>query len=161
MKKLVVSLGVLVLGVYTVPAQAAAYGDAGCGLGSMVFGDSPGFVQVLAATTNGIFANQLFGITSGTSNCGGGGEASAKAKTKSFLETNRQAVAKDIAKGGGETIATLVELAGCKDAAAVGATLQSSYTSIFPDASVSDGQAADAVLQTLEQNPALACGNLG
>src|SRR3569832_2714255 len=46
-----------------------AYGSAGCGLGSIVFGSQPGFIQILAATTNGTFASQTFGITSGTSDC--------------------------------------------------------------------------------------------
>lgn len=161
MKKLVLSLGALGCAfALSAPAHAAAYGDAGCGLGSIVFGDSTGFVQVLAATTNGLFGSQTFGITSGTSNCGGGGDT-AQARAKAFVETNRQAIAKDIAKGGGETIASLAEIAGCTDAAKVGATLQGRYTTIFPDASVSDGMVGDAVLQTLETTPELACGKLG
>ena len=36
------------------------YGLAGCGLGSMAFGDSPGAVQIFAATTNGLFGTQTF-----------------------------------------------------------------------------------------------------
>src|SRR5690348_11977029 len=57
------------------PAGGAGwYGMAGCGLGSLVFGpnDAP-VAQVLAATTNGTFASQTFGISSGTSNCFSGG----------------------------------------------------------------------------------------
>ena len=46
---------------------AAGYGAAGCGLGSMVFGSKPGAEQVVAATTNGTFGSQTFGITFGTS----------------------------------------------------------------------------------------------
>src|SRR5580658_9609667 len=67
------------------PAPAAAsggakYGTAGCGLGSIVFGNKAGIVQIFAATTNGTFATQTFGITTGTSNCSdtSGGSASAK-----------------------------------------------------------------------------------
>src|SRR5215208_2357915 len=44
---------------------SGSYGLAGCGLGSMAFGKEPGFVQVLAATTNGFLWTQLFGITRG------------------------------------------------------------------------------------------------
>src|SRR5690348_10000976 len=47
----------------------AGYGVAGCGFGSMLFGKQPGFIQVLAATTNGTFGSQTFGISTGTSNC--------------------------------------------------------------------------------------------
>ena len=37
----------------TAKAQPGNYGDAGCGLGSILFGAKPGFVQVFASTTNG------------------------------------------------------------------------------------------------------------
>ena len=42
----------------------STYGLAGCGLGSMVFGDQKGMIQILAATTNNTFGTQTFGITS-------------------------------------------------------------------------------------------------
>src|SRR5205823_3826374 len=42
----------------------STYGLAGCGLGSMLFGDQKGMIQILAATTNGTFGSQTFGITS-------------------------------------------------------------------------------------------------
>jgi hypothetical protein len=140
-------------------AMADGYGTAGCGLGSIVFGDKPGMIQILAATTNGTSANQTFAITSGTSNCGSSevSEASAKA----FVETNREALAKDAAKGKGETIASLATLAGCSDAAAVGATLQSNFSTIFPQASVTDQQVGLSVVETLKAHPELSCKQLG
>lgn len=48
-------------------AYSREYGMAGCGLGSLVMGKDGG--QILAATTNGTFYSQLFGITSETLNC--------------------------------------------------------------------------------------------
>ena len=75
----------------TVQAQPGNYGDAGCGLGSILFGAKPGFVQVFAATTNGTFGSQTFGITTGTSNCGGGGGGTPTARN--YVETNREAAA--------------------------------------------------------------------
>ena len=54
-------------------AQQGGYGMAGCGLGSLLFGnDNTTLMQILAATTNGLFGSQTFGITSGTSNCTAG-----------------------------------------------------------------------------------------
>ena len=50
---------VVALGISS-SAFAAGYGTAGCGLGSMLFGNQKGMVQVLAATTNGISGNQTF-----------------------------------------------------------------------------------------------------
>ncbi len=138
---------------------AADYGMAGCGLGSMLFPADSGFLQIFAATTNNTFGTQTFGITSGTSNCSRpeGGKQSAKA----FVETNRQAMAKDIARGQGETIESLAQLAGCKDPAQVGMSLQSHYQTIFPDAGVTDTAVSTQVLDVLESDASLACGNLG
>ena len=50
MKKVSVIVAIVglmgVLGVQEASAQQAGYGMAGCGLGSVVFGDTPGFVQL-------------------------------------------------------------------------------------------------------------------
>jgi hypothetical protein len=161
MKKAAASALAAAMAVMSVASVAMAdgYGTAGCGLGSIVFGDKPGMIQVLAATTNGTSANQTFAITSGTSNCGSS-EPSAES-AKAFVETNREALAKDVARGKGETISSLTTLAGCSDAAAVGATLQQSFSSIFPAASVSDVTVSQSVLDTLKAHPELSCKQLG
>ncbi len=154
MRRLLVAAAVLLTaGV----ASARPYGDAGCGLGSMAFGDEPGLVQVLAATTNGTFGTQTFGISTGTSNCGPSRTAKG---ARVFIEANREALAKDISRGNGETIATLTHITGCNDARAVGVTLQKNFSSIYPSAAVSDAQVSDSILSTLKGEPALACGNI-
>ena len=139
--------------------KTSGYGPAGCGLGSMIFSPDSGFTQVFAATTNGTSGTQTFGISSGTSNCDDtdAGEESAKA----FVETNRVALAKDIARGNGETIASLSELAGCQDSAAVGRTLQRNFKQIFPSSKTSNTQVSSAVIETLKSQKTLGCGNLG
>jgi Protein of unknown function (DUF3015) len=136
----------------------AGYGTAGCGLGSMLFGKQPGMIQVLAATTNGVFGTQTFGISSGTSNCID--NTAGPATSKAFIETNREAVAKDISRGQGETISSLSVLAGCPNSKLVGAVLQSDFAKIFPNASVTGSQAGDNVLQVLRGHRELACKNL-
>ncbi len=140
------------------PAQARSYGPAGCGLGSLIFEPNSGFTQIFAATTNGTFGNQTFGITSGTSNCAGGSGGSASAKA--FVETNRAALARDIARGQGETIDGLSRLAGCRASGAVGSSLQRRFDQIFTDASASDSQVSENVIQALRSDAALACGAL-
>jgi hypothetical protein len=134
------------------------YGPAGCGLGSLIFEPDSGFTQVFAATTNGTSGNQTFGITSGTSNCDdaeGGGDSA-----KSFVETNRAALAKDIARGRGETISTLTELASCGDANKVGKKLQKQFRAIFPNSKVSDRQVSEKVIDVLQRDRSLSCTNL-
>jgi hypothetical protein len=148
------------VGAMLVAGPASAdYGMAGCGLGSMLFPASSGFIQVFAATTNTLFGTQTFGITTGTSNCTR--SEAGKQSAKAFVETNRTAMAKDIARGQGETIESLAQLAGCKDPAQVGMSLQSHYQTIFPNAGVSDTSVSDSVVDVLVSDTALACGNLG
>jgi Protein of unknown function (DUF3015) len=157
MRHYLVSAFILALasgGVLSTAHAKDTYGTAGCGLGSLLFGNEPGLVQVLAATTNGTGV-QTFGITSGTSNCGE--TAASTASTKAFIQANRETVAKEIARGSGETISSITALAGCQDAAAVGSTLQQSFSQIFPNEQVSDIAVGDSVIQTLEAHPELAC----
>jgi hypothetical protein len=130
------------------------YGAAGCGLGSLAFGDQPGGVQILAATTNATFYTQWFGITTGTSNCGPGLLAMG---TKNFVDANREALAKDISRGEGDSIGALSWINGCKDARAVGAKLQQNFGRIFPSEQASNETVTDALLQTLQSDPALGC----
>jgi len=131
-------------------AQAAPYGTAGCGLGAIVFKDKPGFIQVVAATLNGTGV-QTFGISTGTSGCGSS-EASPAAAA-AFIETNREAFAKDAARN-------LATLAGCQDAAAVGTVLQSEFSHIFTDAAASDTAVSKGAIETLRAHGELSCKTL-
>jgi hypothetical protein len=164
MKKLVaVSILAIVLvaamGLVVNSFAKDTYGKAGCGLGSMVFGDNPKWwAQTFAATTNGTFASQTFGITTGTSNCDAAkpGKKSAKA----FIETNREALAKDIARGNGETIVSLAAIGGCNDSKAVGSKLQTNFIGIFPYATVSDEVVSDSIIDMMSADASLSCNAL-
>jgi len=140
-------------------AKADTYGTAGCGLGAMLIGSKPGIVQIFAATTNGIFANQTFGISSGTLGCGAS-PAAGMASAKSYVETNRQSFAKDVARGQGETIANLSQLSGCADSAAVAAKLQANFKTVFPSANVTDTQVSTTTVNLLKSDASLACSKL-
>jgi hypothetical protein len=115
MKKLVlaVCVPVMVLAMASV-SLAQPYGTAGCGLGSVLFGSQPGGVQIFAATTNGTFGNQTFGITTGTLNCGDPiwevGNNTDMQQLKQFVAHNMDPLASDAAKGHGETLDAFAEL---------------------------------------------------
>lgn len=110
MKKLLVSSCLTVIAVAMASASfAASYGPAGCGLGSIVFKDQPGAIQVVAATLNGTSGNQTFGITSGTSNCGSPLYASNN-QINNFVAENMDTLARDIAQGHGATLTAFAEL---------------------------------------------------
>ncbi|MBX3039787.1 MAG: DUF3015 family protein [Bdellovibrionaceae bacterium] len=154
-KQLVIGLGV-VLSCAFVNAQGKkplinelqgqGYGDAGCGLGSVVFGSEPGAKQILAATTNGISGNQTFGISTGTLNCDTGG---IFAKTNAFVETNKMALETDIVRGQGETLATLGQMMECQNAN-FGSSMKERYQQAFPQGGA-----------TSEQITAIAAGSCG
>ena len=94
-----------------VTAFAAANNVGSCGLGSKVFEGQHGIApQVLAATTNGTFGNQTFGITSGTLGCTQDGVVSSNWKTAMFIDGNKAQLARDAASGQGETLDALAAL---------------------------------------------------
>ncbi len=105
---------------------SGTYGVSGCGLGSLAFGNEPGAIQVLAATLNHTGV-QTFGITSGTSNCGGG--IFAKEEINTYIQSNSVALENDIVRGQGETLSTLDKMLNCD--AHFNELLQKNYRSIF------------------------------
>jgi Protein of unknown function (DUF3015) len=113
--------------VVTASVGQAGIGPAGCGLGNQVFGGKDS--QVLASTTNGSFYSQLFGITFGTSNCID--SASSAAKLEMFVDANQTKLAADMARGNGETLASVGHILGCSDSGAVSESLHKSFGEIF------------------------------
>lgn len=95
-------------------SASSAYADStGCGLGSIIFNGQRGPIpQILAVTTNGTFANQTFGISSGTSGCDRNAQIHNSGKVLAFLENNLEQFAVDAARGHGETIDTVAALMG-------------------------------------------------
>ena len=106
--------------------------DAGCGIGSQVWAGQSGKVpKILAATTNGIFANQLFGITFGTLGCSCTGTVTAQVVT--FTNENAESLARDMAVGQGESLNVLAELLNIKaeDKARFFAISKQNFASIY------------------------------
>lgn len=90
-------------------SMAMADKDVGCGMGTQIWAGKSGVgFKILAATTNGISANQLFGISFGTLGCGKGGTITAQ--VVSFTNENAEALARDMAVGQGESLNVLAEL---------------------------------------------------
>ena len=119
--------------------NTGVYGVAGCGLGSIVFGNQPGAMQVVAATLNGTGV-QTFGITTGTSNCGPGLFAQ---RVTDFVKSNKVALQNDISKGQGETLASFEQMLDCKNAG-FAQDLKSNFETIF--AQTSDQDLAQAMV---------------
>ncbi len=90
-------------------ASGQGYGMAGCGLGSIVFGEKEGPVQIFAATTNDFYSNNTFGMTSGTSNCDSYKDMAAI----QFIDSYRFTLENDIVRGEGESLSALSKVMEC------------------------------------------------
>lgn len=141
--------------LFSSSAFAAAYGDAGCGLGSLVFQDQPGAVQIFAATTNGT-GMQSFGITSGTSNCDA--KSIILAEQERFATHNFSGLAKEMAVGQGEQLATFADLLGCPSAkqAHFNDVTQRNYKAIFASDTTTPVEMLTAVKTVMSSDTELA-----
>ena len=136
MKK--VSILVIVFTLFSFGA-ALAGGNTGCGIGTLIFEGKDGLLsQVLAVTTNGIFGNQTFGITSGTLQCEKFTAFASNEQLDSFVGDNMDQLALDISRGEGEYLLTLAVLLDvpAEQRPEFYAKLQSNFSTIYPDASV-------------------------
>ncbi len=132
-------------GMMMFSAGANAVDSTGCGLGSMAWRGQSGRVpQILAATTNGLFGTQTFGITFGTSGCDPNGRITGGTQKMvlAFLENNMEQYAMDAARGQGETIDTLAGIMNV-DSEKLGEVSKQNFAFLFPD---QDVQAVDVTL---------------
>ena len=142
MKRLVMVVMVVALSLMVAGSALAfekkQYGDAGCGLGGMVIGNEPGFIQLVATFLNGICSNQTFGITSGTLGCAKPRSVAKNDRLNEFVVANMDNLARDIAKGQGETLDTFAELMQipAEKRAAFDQKLQANFAVIFPSENV-------------------------
>lgn len=121
MKKLMMLsvIGVLfvtqgLLGMAEAKSSGTSDTGPGCGWGKIWWAQDAGAktkgVQVLMATSNGLFGNQTFGISSGTLGCTNDGKWWAEQKTIMFAELNYDTLTQEMAQGGGEHLASLATL---------------------------------------------------
>ncbi len=144
MKKIVFSLAAA--GALALASNAQAVDSTGCGLGSMAWRGQSGIApQVLAATTNGLFGTQTFGITFGTSGCDPNGRITGGTgrMALAFMENNMEQYAMDAAAGHGETIETLAGILNM-DSEKLGEISKQNFAYMFND------QNADALSVTLK-----------
>ncbi|NIQ98130.1 MAG: DUF3015 domain-containing protein, partial [Desulfuromonadales bacterium] len=103
--------------------------------------------QSLQATTNGLFGNQTFGITSGTLGCDRPAKMASNDRLNEFASRNMDTLAKDIAFGEGENLETLAELMEIPAAErpAFYASLQGNFTDIFVTGEETSAQMLDRI----------------
>ena len=138
---------------------AMADNDAGCGLGSILFeGKSGAAPKILAATTNGTYGNQTFGITSGTLGCQSDGVISSNARLSMFMGTNSERLARDMSIGHGESLDVLANLMNIKteDKGAFFQAAKVNFGKIFAPENQTAGQVLAALQQVMAKDAVLA-----
>ncbi len=135
-------------------SYANHFGMAGCGLGSLVFQDQPGKIQIVASTLNDIVSPQTSAITSGTSGCY---EEQGSSASLNYIETNMVSLKEDAARGQGETIEGLMTLLGCSQSSAVKSEIKNNYQNIF------NSNSASSILNAIQNNSVVrsSCGSVG
>ncbi|EKO3794304.1 MULTISPECIES: DUF3015 family protein [Vibrio] len=133
--------------------------DIGCGVGTMIFDGKEGKVfKVLGATTNGTSGNQTFGITFGTLGCDGTGTINSAQKLALFIDGNLDNLARDIARGEGETLATLSEVWGIQasDKAAFNQLAKENFANVFQSENVTSQEVFTNLNALVAQDQTLA-----
>jgi hypothetical protein len=129
---------------------AQAHQNTGCGLGTLLFksnADNSTLLQTLQSWTNGIFFNQSFGITFGTSECKQPRNFVNNERASEFAAANMDNLARDIAQGRGETLDAFAELMGvpAKKRPEFYQQLQSGFTRIFTSPGVQMASVMDNI----------------
>ncbi|MDI1300462.1 MAG: DUF3015 family protein [bacterium] len=138
---------------------AMADQDVGCGLGSMVWaGQSGPLFKAFAATTNGTFGNQTFGITTGTLGCQSNGAITSRARLSMFTGSNIEHLARDMSVGQGESLNVLADLMGVKsaDKAHFFQATKTNFGTIFAPENESAGQILAALEKVMAADATLA-----
>jgi hypothetical protein len=144
----VVALLLVSVGVAFAAGQARS--NTGCGLGTMLFknnADDKVLLQTFQATTNGIYGNQTFGITTGTSECNQPKNFANNQQLNEFMVANMDNLARDIAQGRGETLDAFAELLGvpAEKRPEFYSQLQSGFSRIFTSPGVQMASVMDNI----------------
>ncbi len=165
---LVIPLGIMTVGTIFAASGMKGdgkYGTAGCGLGSMVFQDQKGPIQIAAATTNNAIFPQTFAISSGTSNCFEDGVALNDKEKEFFANANFESLHQEIAQGKGENLQAFAYLFGCQGDGVelFSQTVHTGFGEIFPSDKTNSVQMLGNIEQILKSNPKLqtSCSDKG
>ena len=154
----------LVLAATAVLLAGAVYAgnqnDAGCGVGSLIFKENQPAQQILAATTNGTFGNQTFGITTGTLGCSSGGVMKAEKQRDVYVAVNYRNLSRDLSAGTGEYATSFAKLLGCtKESVPSFLTFaKEKYTILIPSEQTTSDEFLKNVETQIAKDPVLSKG---
>jgi hypothetical protein len=140
-------------------APAQADNNVGCGVGTQLWEGKDDLVfQVLAATTNGILGNQTFGISSNTIGCKRNQVIKAEHRVNMFAGANLDRLAREMALGEGETLASLAHLMEIQEAdrSAFYGLAKDHFAELFPSEEVTAGDMLGTLHLLMRQDDRLA-----
>jgi ABC-type uncharacterized transport system YnjBCD ATPase subunit len=130
-------------------SMAKADNDVGCGVGTEIWKGKTGVgYKIMASWTNGILF-QSISVTFGLLNCNGQDTVTASARARHFAANNIDAIARDSAVGGGETLDALAALLEVDptDRATFASLTQANFEELFP----SDRTTSEEMLRALDR----------
>ncbi|MDJ0787781.1 MAG: DUF3015 family protein [Myxococcota bacterium] len=142
----------LVAAVLLAGAPALADNDVGCGVGTTVWeGQSGLFPKLCASFTNGM-TFQSVSITFGILGCDGRGTVTADAELRRFAAANIDRLARDVARGEGETLDALGHLLQVPEVERpdFARFAQAHFLSLFPTAETQSNDMVDALYRIIE-----------
>lgn len=142
----------LIAGAMLLGASSLAFAQPGCGVGAMIWKGQSGIApHVLAATTNGTFGNQTFGMSTGTLGCDTNEAVQSMAM---YMDSNIDKIARDMSRGEGENLDTLAVLLNVeqKDRAEFRKLLQDNFATVFPSSDTTSDEAVSAIVTLLESH---------
>lgn len=139
-------------------ALAAGYGAAGCGFGGLLIKENKILHQIGAWFLNGIYWNNTFAMTSGTSECGGLKGTMAQKDQEQFVKNNYDSLAKEMAMGEGEGLNTLSDLLGCpaEKRESFASYAKQNYPSLFKDETTAPTEMLETLKKGLSSEPVFA-----
>lgn len=134
---------------------AGKYGAAGCGLGSLIFEDQAGPIQIVAGTTNNILVPQTSAISTGTSNCTEDGVSLKDKEQEFFANANFESLNQEMAQGRGENLQAMAYLFGCSGAGVetFSTMAHDNYGEIFPDGKTNSVEMLSNLKNVVKQSP--------
>ena len=146
-------------GLMLVAASSLVYASPGpgCGAGAMIFKGQSGLApHVLAATTNGSFGNQTFGMTTGTLGCNPNTAITATAAI--FVDQNMEQLAADMSRGEGEYLSALMLLLKVEesDKNHFKTVMKDQFATVFSSSDVTSDQALSQLESVMKADATLA-----
>jgi hypothetical protein len=158
MRKIPVIVAMFLMFTVVSSALAAGYGAAGCGFGGLVIKENRILPQIGAWFLNGLYGNQTFAMTSGTSECGGKKGVTANGDQEQFVKNNYDSLAKEMAVGAGEGLNTLSDLLGCpaERHENFASYTQQNYPALFKDETTAPAEMLATLKKGLSSEPVFA-----